>query len=672
MPQITIAKENDQLEKLYADRARLTEASPELDDRISTQEQKILQTRATFRTQLFDAEQQRQKQQLDNATTAKIQPITVDNKQLEIYQKVGELQSNILSANREILNSNLDIQQTQLNNEGKLANNIVDRARIELTGAKAKLANLDIQAGYERESLIVQRQLVDLSLQAQQNQLKISRIDQERTIKELELQRLKLDRDTSNSPEIQAAKEELKFKTQAAQNQLASIDAQNQVLTKQGEVNRTITEAKLRQNIATTANAKETERINVLLADINVKTAKITQATERQNLVFTAQNQALTVRSNILEISTKRLENQTKLLTTQQGLIGAIGDSRVGELGIMNNLTSIESVKLDLAQRIAAVKLSSLTAQIAYEKDILELNIQQQKATFEQDKLKQQISEKNAEKDIINSQAAYQKLLAKGNLADPNEVRAAELDLSAKLDAAALVRSNRDILAQQGQLINYSAQVERFKQDLTQKGKLQSALAEYGAALPQTAQANFETELFNRMLQQQGTDTYKKWADAIVKQNQANPIALPQFNSPYDSRSNYNAPGVADPTKLAPAGSVLRRSGAGAVDFTLPPAPQIQPIDTSRYQKDAEARYQEFVANPVKIEISPQVRESQQQGRRTEEKREEKPVKPIVINLQMTNDLKIQVTNSGEAKSKVEENVLGSIEGIARLIKERY
>ena len=688
--QITIAKENEAIEKLYQDRARLTEPNQELDDRILAKEQNILQTRASFRTQLFDAQQQRQKQQLDNATTARIQPITVDNKQLEIYQKVGELQSNIISANREILQSNLDIQQSQLNNESKLANNIVDRARIELTGAKAKLANLDIQAAYERESLIISRQLVALSLQAQQNQLKISRIEQERTIKELELQRLKLDRDTSNSPEIKAAREELEFKTKAAKTTLQSIEAQTQVLAKQGEVNRTITEAKLKQNTAVSANAKETERINVLLADINVKTSRITQANERQNLVYTAQTQTLTARSNILDISTKRLENQTKLLSAQQGLVNAIGDARVGELGIMTNLTTIESVKLDLAQRIATVKLSSLTAQIGYEKDILELNIQQQKASFEQDKLKQQISEKNAEREILNSRAAYEKLLVKGKLADPNEVRAAELDLSAKLDNQALVRSNRDILAQQKQFIDYSAQVERIKLDLKQKGELQGALANYGAALPQTAKANFETDLFNSIARQEGAQYYKDWADGVAKQSQTNPIALPQFNSPYDSRSNYNRPGVADPTKLVPAGSVLRSSGAGSVDFQLPAAPAITPIDTERYQRfapvgfpdaksesrqrDAQARYREFVANPVKIEISPQVRESQQQGRRQEAegRREEKPVKPIVINLQMTNDLKIQVANSGEAKSKVEENVLGSIEDIARRIKERY
>jgi hypothetical protein len=82
------------------------------------------------------------------------------------------------------------------------------------------------------------------------------------------------------------------------------------------------------------------------------------------------------------------------------------------------------------------------------------------------------------------------------------------------------------------------------------------------------------------------------------------------------------------------------------------------------------------VRQPIKIEISPAVRESQQEGRRQEaegRRQPTEPVKPIVINnLNVTNDMKVQVANSKEGKSEVENNFLGTFEGIARLIKERY
>jgi hypothetical protein len=34
-------------------------------------------------------------------------------------------------------------------------------------------------------------------------------------------------------------------------------------------------------------------------------------------------------------------------------------------------------------------------------------------------------------------------------------------------------------------------------------------------------------------------------------------------------------------------------------------APQLQSVDLSKFQADAPARYQEFVNNPIKVDISP-------------------------------------------------------------------
>lgn len=670
---IELSKAKDALDKLYQDRIKLTERNPELDNQIELAEQKYRQQQANSQTQIFDANQQLAKQLIGLNATRQTQPLTIENKQIEANQKIGDLRSSLLATNRELLTTSLDIQQSQLTNEGKLANSAVTRADLELTSAKAKLTNLDAVQSYERQSLILQQQLTELGLKSQQNQLNISRIEQQRTIKELELQQLKLARDKSDSPEIKAQRQELDYQINAAKIQLTGLDIQAGVIDKQLVANQQITAAKIQQNAATAANAKETERINVLLADINAKSAKITDRTEKQNLLFTAQTQSLTARSNVFDLNTKQLETQTKLLTTQQGLISATADSRVGELGVMNNLTTIDSVKLSIAQQVATVKLASLTAQIKYEKDILELNIQQQDATYRQDKIKQEISEKNAERDILNSRAAYEKLLIKGDLADPNEKRAAELDLAAKLDNQALVRGNREILARQGQYLEYSAQVQRIQLDLTQRGKLQSNLAEVGENLPDTQKANFQNRLFNAAARGEGTEYFKEWADGVVNEAKRNPIVLPQFGSPYSG--NYNRPGVADPNKLAPSAQDLYRSTAGSIDFSSSVAPSLTTIDTSRYQQDAQARYREFVANPVQIQISPQVRESQQQGRREESQRrrdEDKSVKPIVIqNLHMTNDLKLSIANSTEAKSTVESNVLESVEGIARLIKEK-
>jgi hypothetical protein len=378
---------------------------------------------------------------------------------------------------------------------------------------------------------------------------------------------------------------------------------------------------------------------------------------------------------NAIETGNKQLEMRSRILTTQQGLISATADSRIGELGVMDGLTTIESVKLNIAQQQANIKLASLTSQIQLERDVLELNIQQQQATIAGDKLKQQIAEKQAEREVILSKAAYDKLLVKGNLADPLEKRAAELDLSSKLDAQALTRSNRGIIAQQEQASNYSAYAQRVQLDYTQKRKLQSTLAEVANTRSETEKAELSNRLFNAIGSQRGTEYYKEWADAVVKEAKLNPVVFPQFSSPYDPRSNYNRPGVADPTKLAPSNEVNYRSGAGGLDFSQS-APNLQGLDTSRFQRDAQARYAEYVANPIKIEFSPQVREATSQGRRQERsdrQNDASEIKPIVINnLNVTNDMKIQVADSKEGKSAVENNFLESFEGIVRLAKEKY
>lgn len=708
---IELAKAKAALDKLYADRSRLQIQSPELNQQISRAEQQYAQQQANSQTQIFEAQLGLKKQLIALDATRAIQPLSIQNKQIESAQKVGELQSNILSNNRELLNSSVEIQQSQLSNEGKLSNSVIGRAQLELTSAKLKLDNLGAVQSYERQSLILQQELTKLSFAAQQNQLNISRIEAQRTIKELELQRLKLNRDKSNSPEIRAQKEENELQLQSARNQIDGLNNQSQVLNRQAEINKQVTDAKLKQNAATSANARETERMNVLFADVGVKTAKITTDTERQNLAFTSQFQSLTRKSSILENQTKQLDNQSKILTTQKGLISATADSRVGELGVLDGLTTIESFKLSIAQRTAEIKLASLVGQIQYEKDILELNIKQQQATLEQDKIKQQISTKQAQRDILQSRSSLAKLELSPT-ATAEEKQTARLDLESKEDQLGLVQSQGQFLVQQQQMLDYSQKVQRIQLDYTQKSQLQNAIADVGRNSSATPKAYIENNLANAIGRQEGTEFYKSWADGMVRQAELNPMVIPTFSSPFDSRSNYNRPGVAEPQKLTPGNDVNTRSNAGSLDFTarepfvpkpikLPEfprnpdgslnigdgfiidgrqrlsnpvtPPQLQPVDYSKFQADAQARYQEFVNTPIRLDITPQV-QREVQGRSQQRERGENPapVKPQQVNnIQMTNDIKIQVADGKETKDSIVNISLDSLETIFRLAKER-
>lgn len=281
-----------------------------------------------------------------------------------------------------------------------------------------------------------------------------------------------------------------------------------------------------------------------------------------------------------------------------------------------------------------------------------------------------------------------------------------------------MTRSNRDLIAQQEQIANYSAIAQRTQLEYTQKGKLVGALAEAGKTLPQPQSANFQNTLFNAGVREEGIEYYKQFSQGFVEQAQQTPFVLPQFSSPYDSRSNYNAAGVVDPSELAPNPNILGRSQAGSLDLTprsniilqpqsvildptnlkpnaqgvldftpsagitgqasglgkLIDVPRFNTESYDRYQEDARSRYAEYVASPIKIEVSPQVQQQVQNraGQREANGVQLPPVKPIVVNLQMTNNVTNHVQDATETKETMTSGALQSIEDVLRLVEQKY
>jgi uncharacterized protein YdcH (DUF465 family) len=669
---IEIEKASVALQKLYADRERLKTPSPELDDKIEKAQQQLDQQKATAKTQIFEGQLALKQKLLSVDTTEKSQTFLQSNKQIELAQKVSDIQSSIVSAKKELLTSQLEIQTSQLDNESKLSRTAVERADIELKQSQLKLNTLGQVQKYERESLVLQLKLSQLSLDSQANQIKISRLDQQKAVKEIELQQLRLNRDKSNTPEIQAQRKELELQLSTAKLQLGNLEQQEVYIGRQGEANRQITTAKLKQNEAQQINSEQTAKINAFLSDINTKTTRITESTERQNLVFTAQTNSLNARVNILDINSKQLDNQTKILQTQQGLISAIADSRVTEVNILGELTTIESTKLSLAQRAATIKLASLDQQLIMEKQLLEISIERDKANLAQDKIKQQISLTQGQSDILGARSNLEKL-QENPLSNPLDIRRAKLDLSAKEQQYAYTQAQGKLLDRQDASIKYQADVQRYQLELTQKTKSQQALLEYGKTLPTDQSNRFENNLSNAIFRQEGAEYYRQ----IVKQELQNVpnLKLPYFNSPYDPSSNYNRIGQPEPNKLPLPTSVYGRTSAGSLNLTPPiVAPAIVPVSLEQFQRDAKSRYEEFAARPVKVEISPLVRQVQQEGRlsTTPIINSVPEIKPITVNLTMTNNTKIDVASGQESKESMLQSTLGAIEDVVRLVKEKY
>jgi hypothetical protein len=653
---IELEKSRAAIEKLYEERNRLTTANPELDNRIAAAEQKYMQQGANAQTQVFEAEFNLRRQQLSNLANEQKYPLELESKLNELTVKANELTGSILTANRELLTGAIDNQQQQLSNESKLVNNIVDRANIELRSAKLKLANLDQIQAYERQSLIFQQQSSALGLKSQQNQLAISKLSLQQKLKELELNRLRLDRDKSNSPESQAARKENDLAVQSARDEMVIVDRQGGLLKEQLQTSTAINAAKLKQLDATSKTAKDTASIDVLYKQIEKSQSVITRATEAQTLQLTAQTQALTSRNNILEFNTKQLENQSRLLSTAKDYINAIADARSSEINNLSELTSIESVKATLAKQAAAIKLSALNEQVKLEQKVLELNILQQQATLAQDRIKQQINEKQSESAALLSKANLEKLLVKGNLADPNEVRAAQLDYEAKVEQLNYTRMQKPLLDQQQQFIDFSSQLQRLQFQETSKVKLQSAAIDYSKTLPQGAQNELQNNIFNAGVGGAKLDYYQNLAGAISRDNNG-AIGLPQFTSPYDPRSNYNTTNP-NPEKLT-----VPTIGSAAFPTDL--LPKIPTFNPAQYN----------VAPPkidIQVQLSPELTRLQQNIQPTSNPpAKDKPTPTQQITVQMTNDLKFTVMNAKETKDTVSNSVLDGLYDVLKLVEAR-
>ncbi len=661
--QIELAKAKQALDELYAERSRLSENSPELNNKIAQTESRLAQTKANSQTQIFDAQMAVRRQELANQSSAQKLPYELDNKDGELQSKAAELRGSSLNANKELFNTTLDNYQQQLANESKLTNNSVARADIEFIAAKTKLVNLAQQQAYERESLILGQKSQELGLRNQQNQLAISKITQQRNLAELELNRIKLDRDTSNSPESIAAKKENDIAVTAAKSELIAIDKQGQLLKEQLTTTAKINQSKLAQLEASNKTAATTAQIEVLTKKIEKSQAVITRNTEAQTLIYTAQTNALTVRSSAFEFQTKQLENQSKLLSSAQNYLATMGESRATELNNLSELTTIESVKQNIAERVAIIKLSSLNNQIVLEQRVLELNIKQQQATLEGDKIKQQIAEKQGEVATINAKANLEKLYTKGNLADPNEVKAAQLDYEAKLQQLDLTRSNRVLLGQQQTILDQNASIQREQLEQTQKVKLQGAAIDYSKTQSIGRAGKLQNDIFNAGVRDEELKYYQDLTTNIVGNAPKN-AALPSFNSAYDSRSNYNVPGAANPEKLAVP---TVRSTAGNINFT-PNIPNLRIESYDRSISDLRDRYQNFSDRPINIEVKlpPELTSIQQQAQARSSDPLTAPVK--TNNIQLNSPITVYVADAKETKGAVTNNVLDGLYEVLRLV----
>jgi hypothetical protein len=165
------------------------------------------------------------------------------------------------------------------------------------------------------------------------------------------------------------------------------------------------------------------------------------------------------------EAISRAYDQQKTVLQDSQNFAKSRIDFVTGELQLAADLTKNERSKKETAQLIAAIKLQSLRQQLNMEQEVLNLNIAQQAAQLEQERIRNRIAQAQSQAGVAQAQADLNKAKL-DPAATPESIKAAELNLQAKVEEAISIRFAGGLLDQQGRIQSTLSglQKESFKE----------------------------------------------------------------------------------------------------------------------------------------------------------------------------------------------------------------
>lgn len=493
---IQLQQTSDRLNTLIEDYNKSGKTSIELEQRIAQTRLQLRQQEAAEVERLLNLEGDRQKRILANTTQLQTLVLQGSSAKLESRGKDLEDSQKLFNSTTGLQLVQADAVEAQLNNQLKFTGDVSKRAVIEREIAENKLRSLALTQEQERVSLNVQTQINKLQLEREEIQLNLQQIENKRQIAELNLELIKARREKRTPEEIQAVELQLKAATQ-----------QTNLLTQQGE---RLERSKFQQQQIAENSQKELEikqRLAITNAEIEARLARqreIQAGIEKiaRNIELAAQTSQLAgqIQINQSEALVKAYDQQKNLLQASQNLIKGRVDFVTGELQIASQLSTSEYQKQRIAQTIAAIKLNSLEKQLAMEEKVLNLNLAQQAAQLEQEKIRNRVSQSQNAADVAKVQADLSKTKADPNTT-PEAIRAAELSLQAKVEEGISLQFAGSLLSQQGEIQQTLGNIER--QNLKERGQLQrdQAKSDFIQTLNEGEQRKFSRQLRKEALQ---------------------------------------------------------------------------------------------------------------------------------------------------------------------------
>lgn len=345
------------------------------------------------------------------------------------------------------------------------------RSRIEVESAESKvreletaltleIKNIEKRAALEAELEQARTGLADARVAATRDRIQV-----ENTIIETGLQR------QYRTGQILRSKAEI----ETARGKVREIQAALKIETRRTK-ERVALEAELEQALTALLDAEIRERQELI----------DTQNQEYLNQIE-EQNQAIKQQSVLYEVLASALEIRNKLLEATKNLTQAAAGFVVSELDALSKLESSEYRRKQIAEITAAVKLEALRKQQEFERESLEIQIQQNKLALEREAIQNRINQAAKIGEIAKEVAEIESLKAdprNNNRAGQAQIRARELAVQAKQFELVQLGVQGELIGSQLNNQETLANFQRRSQELSQKGQERQAQVELINSLP--------------------------------------------------------------------------------------------------------------------------------------------------------------------------------------------
>jgi hypothetical protein len=510
----------------------------------------------------------REKERLNNQTTEQNQILEKELNSLELQSKQLERQKNITESRNNAVKTESEITQSRLELQLRVTGDIQKQADIEYAIAKEKIKNLQLSQKIERENLVTQRQLQTIAINREIVANKIAQAENQRAIAALKIDLLRAKNEKRSLDEIKAM-----------ELQLFSMEEQSRVLGETGkglEANKetqekvaenTEREVLARQKISMAGGILDEHqaKINQILAkyDKQIEQANLyTKQIEVQNIRLTAQSEAM---GRVYDLQNQIMDSQKSVLESRTNRL-------TGELQIAMNLTTSETKRRDLAQTIAQIKLRTLDRQQEIERRVLEIQLLQNKAALEREKIQLRTQQSQNNADTWGSFANLQKVLASDKSTDA-EKKSALYDLQAKQEQGASLAYQQQALGEKERLQDFLANNQRS--NLRDSQSLARTQAEY--------------EVIGTLSPGAQRREGRKLRDRILRDN----LGITPYSGP------INGGMMAEDQNKQDWRNLRNMNRRGGIDVGMPNAPQITPdISYEEFRKNYLSRQQEFLVPP--------------------------------------------------------------------------